>query len=322
MALVLASQSPRRRQLMELITADFEVQVSQVDEHGITAPDPAALAGALAKAKCLAVAALESSNFSANNHIRLAAPIDADELEKLFRHRITTRTRVEFSPESGRAAARRERLLEGIVLNSSPVAVPPEELAQAVLDAALNRNIALPPTGATAALLLKKRVIYAAAAMPERFPDWSREEVWKELLQETVVPCGIRNFSDLEKLPWNDLLRNCLGRETILELDRYAPAFFRTPGGRELKIDYAAEPPSVAVRIQDLYGLDRHPSAAGKALKVELLSPAMRPVQITTDLPGFWRGSWALVRKEMRARYPKHDWPEHPELGGTPGRNR
>jgi len=270
----------------------------------------------------LAVAALENSAFSANNHIRLAAPISAEDVEKLFGHRIVSRTRVDFSPESGRATARRERLLEGIVLNSSPAAVPPEELAQAVLDAALNRNIAMPPAGAAAALLLKKRIIFAAAVAPERFPDWSQAEIWRQFLQENIVPCGIRNFNDLEKLPWHDLLRNALGREVLMELDRCAPALFRTPGGRELKIDYAGDIPTAAVRIQDLYGLDKHPCAAGRALKLELLSPAMRPVQITTDLPGFWRGSWTLVRKEMRSRYPKHDWPEHPESAAAPGRKK
>jgi ATP-dependent helicase HrpB len=98
-------------------------------------------------------------------------------------------------------------------------------------------------------------------------------------------------------------------------LEGEAPTHFEAPTGSRVPIDYEAEGgPKIAIRVQELFGLDRHPAIAGGKipLVVELLSPAHRPVQTTRDLPGFWRGSYAAVRAEMRGRYPKHPWPDDP----------
>jgi len=98
-------------------------------------------------------------------------------------------------------------------------------------------------------------------------------------------------------------------------LEAEAPTHFVAPSGSSVPIDYGAEDgPKISVRVQELFGLDRHPAIAGGriALVVELLSPAQRPVQVTRDLPGFWRGSYAAVRSEMRGRYPRHPWPDDP----------
>src|SRR6185503_18557798 len=98
-------------------------------------------------------------------------------------------------------------------------------------------------------------------------------------------------------------------------LDDEAPTHFAAPSGSSVPIEYEAEEgPKLSIRVQELFGLDRHPSIAkGKvALVVELLSPAHRPVQVTRDLPGFWRGSYAAVKAEMRGRYPRHPWPDDP----------
>ena len=95
-------------------------------------------------------------------------------------------------------------------------------------------------------------------------------------------------------------------------LDRVAPQHFVTPLGRKVPIDYGSDPPTVALRLQELFGQTIHPVVGGRALKLTLLSPAGRPVQVTTDLPGFWATSYGDVRKDMRGRYPKHPWPEDP----------
>ena len=98
-------------------------------------------------------------------------------------------------------------------------------------------------------------------------------------------------------------------------LEAEAPTHFEAPTGSRVPIDYEAEAgPKIAIRVQELFGLDRHPAIAGGKipLLIELLSPAHRPVQMTRDLPGFWRGSYAVVRAEMRGRYPKHPWPDDP----------
>jgi len=95
-------------------------------------------------------------------------------------------------------------------------------------------------------------------------------------------------------------------------VDRLAPPGFVTPLGRKVAIEYNEGGPEISVRLQELFGVTRHPTSAGVPLKITLLSPAQRPVQVTRDLPGFWEGSYGDVRKEMRAQYPKHPWPEDP----------
>ena len=95
--------------------------------------------------------------------------------------------------------------------------------------------------------------------------------------------------------------------------DRLVPATLTTAAGRTVEIDYQRDNPTVSVRVQDVFGTVTHPTIAnGLPLTIELLSPADRPIQITNDLPGFWSGSWAMVRKELAGRYPKHQWPADP----------
>ena len=98
------------------------------------------------------------------------------------------------------------------------------------------------------------------------------------------------------------------------ELDRLAPASVAIGAGRRLRVDYRPDQPTAHVRIQDMFGTDEHPTVAGGRvpLVLQLLSPAGRPVQVTADLPGFWAGSYAAVRKELAGRYPKHRWPADP----------
>ena len=98
-------------------------------------------------------------------------------------------------------------------------------------------------------------------------------------------------------------------------LDAEAPTHFTAPTGSQVPIDYdAAQGPTLSIRVQELFGLGTHPAIAGGRvpLTIELLSPAQRPVQVTRDLPGFWRGSYADVKTEMRGRYPRHPWPDDP----------
>ena len=105
-------------------------------------------------------------------------------------------------------------------------------------------------------------------------------------------------------------------------LEADAPTHVQAPTGSRIPVDYGApEGPALAVRVQELFGLDEHPSIAGGRvpLILHLLSPAQRPIQITRDLPGFWRGSWAAVKADMRGQYPKHPWPDDP-LSAPPTR--
>jgi ATP-dependent helicase HrpB len=159
-------------------------------------------------------------------------------------------------------------------------------------------------------------VMFLRAHEGSEWPDLSdtalgdtRAEWLEPILSDKVSLAGISagDLSDtvMALLPWDLRAR----------LDREAPTHFEAPTGTMLAIDYEAEEgPKISVRLQELFGLNTHPSIAkGKlALVVELLSPAHRPVQVTRDLPGFWRGSYAAVRTDLRGRYPRHPWPDDP----------
>ncbi len=96
------------------------------------------------------------------------------------------------------------------------------------------------------------------------------------------------------------------------DLEQLVPDHLELPTGRSVKVDYSGELPTAAVRVQDLFGVTVHPTAGGTPIRLELLSPADRPIQVTADLPGFWAGTWSDVKKEMAGRYPKHRWPDDP----------
>ena len=260
----------------------------------------------------LAVARLGGSG-SDTQTILLAAPLDRAELELHFADSIRTSTRIVFNPDTGRVTAKEERKLGGIVLSEGSCAADPAEVAQAVAAAALDRNVEIPPRTDAAACRFLDRVRFARRLDPEHYPDWENEN-WRQWWSERAAASPIRSFAELEKLPWLDMMRADLGSDTLRRLDREYPPVFKPPRGNEIRIDYSQELPTLPVRIQSLYTLDVHPCVGTKRLplKLELLSPANRPVQLTSDLPGFWRGTWKIVRKEMKSRYPKHLWPEDP----------
>jgi ATP-dependent helicase HrpB len=137
-----------------------------------------------------------------------------------------------------------------------------------------------------------------------------------ERLEEWLAPQlkGVRSATEWRAFDALPALRAMMDWGQMQTLDREAPARFVTPLGREIDIDYSGEVPEISLRLQEMFGVTRHPSVAGRPLRVTLLSPAGRPVQTTMDLPGFWANSYADVRKDMRGRYPKHPWPEDPTV--------
>ncbi len=143
------------------------------------------------------------------------------------------------------------------------------------------------------------------AALAAQSEDWLVPALYDKIsLKEVSRRRSVRRAC-MALLPW----------ELRARLEREAPTHFEAPTGTMLAIDYEAEQgPTIAVRLQELFGLNTHPSIAKGAvpLVLELLSPAQRPVQVTRDLPGFWRGSYAAVRSDLRGRYPRHPWPEDP----------
>ncbi len=262
----------------------------------------------------LAIARLDAHS-AGKSVIRLAAPISRESVEKLFADRIATHHLVELSPDC-RATGFAVTKLGSIVLNKKPESAAPYALTSAILAEAIRRGIALPPADDKKATQLLERVRFAHTRESDAYPDWG-ENIWQKILQqeETAMLLGkVRDLAELAKQPWFNVMRQMLGETTFQQLERAYPAEFRTAAGATHPIDYTHETPQCSVKIQELYGQDVHPTV-GKMklpLRLELLSPAGRPVQITCDLPGFWRGSWEAVRREMKSRYPKHLWAEDP----------
>jgi ATP-dependent helicase HrpB len=251
----------------------------------------------LARAEWLAVA--ETQGMAAGARILSAAPIDSGEVESLFADRIETKRSVRFDPATGRIEALRERRLGAIRLSSGPdSAADPAEIEKALLEGVREHGLDLLPWSGTAQAL-RTRAAYAGNESLSDARLLAELDAWLPGLLG-----GKRRLDAVEGL--TNALNNLLGWDGQKALDRLAPPRFETPEGSSYAIDYAAEGgPTVEVRVQALYGLDTHPVLG-------VTSPAGRPIQTTRDLPGFWKGSWAAVAKEMRGRYPRHPWPEDP----------
>jgi ATP-dependent helicase HrpB len=149
-----------------------------------------------------------------------------------------------------------------------------------------------------------------------QWPDLS-DETLEKTAEDWLAPflIGKTGLSDLDDETFRQALTALMEWPMQQRVEAEAPAFFTAPTGNRHAIDYEAqEGPVLAIRVQELFGLETHPSVAqGRIpLVLHLLSPAHRPIQITRDLPGFWKGSWAAVKSEMKGRYPKHVWPDDP----------
>ncbi|MGA8613527.1 MAG: ATP-dependent helicase HrpB [Xanthobacteraceae bacterium] len=271
-------------------------------------------ASSLAREPFLAVAELAGSATAAR--ILLAAPIALADIEARFADRIEAREEVTFDAASLSLRGRRSRRLGALVLSEQPFAVSPGEEAAQRLAAGI-AGVGLDRLPWTKALRQwRDRVMFLRASEGDEWPDLSDAALGKTA-GEWLAPALTTKtaFSELTAEELEATLSQLLSWPLKRRLEAEAPTHFEAPTGSRVPIDYQAEGgPKIAIRVQELFGLDRHPAIAGGkvALLIDLLSPAHRPVQTTRDLPGFWRGSYAAVRSEMRGRYPKHPWPDDP----------
>ena len=244
--------------------------------------------------------------------IRQAAVLEEAALEALHGARIRRARVCVWDARAGRVRARVETRLDALVLADAPWPdVPAEDRARAALEGV--RRLGLDACGMTpAARRLQARIAFARARGTD-LPDVSDAALLARA-DDWLLPFlgGIATAADLAALDLAGPLRDALDWGRQRTLDRLAPAEFVTPLGRRIPIDYDGGTPAIAVRMQEMFGVTSHPVAAGAPLRITLLSPARRPLQVTTDLPGFWAGAYAEVRKEMRGRYPRHPWPEDP----------
>ena len=264
-------------------------------------------ASPLAREAWLAVA--EVGGMAAGARILAAAPIGQAAVESLFAERIRSGTEIAFDPATGAVRASQDRRLGAILLSGGQDSrADPAAIEAALLEGVRMHGLDL-LAWSESARALRKRAAFARAADPS-IPDLG-DAALLATLDDWLPPllAGKRRLGDVDPGQFETLL----GWDARKALDRIAPSHFETPAGSRHAIDYDAEAgPTVTVRVQALFGLAEHPSAGSVPLVLALTSPAGRPIQTTRDLPGFWRGSWAAVAKEMRGRYPKHPWPDDP----------
>jgi ATP-dependent helicase HrpB len=246
----------------------------------------------------------------------LAAPLALEDIEARFGDRVETRDEVHFDAATAAMRARQSRRLGAVVLAERVRPVEPSEdtallLAEGIARLGIDR---LPWT--TPLRQWRDRVMFLRGAEGEGWPDLS-DPALAAGVRDWLVPAlsGKTALAQLAPGELADALMTLVPWRLKRRLETEAPTHFAAPSGSRAPIDYAnADGPTLAIRVQELFGLDRHPTIAGGRvpLVLELLSPAQRPVQVTRDLPGFWRGSYAAVRSELRGRYPRHPWPDDP----------
>ncbi len=267
---------------------------------------------ALAGAPFLVVADLTGS--ANQGRIRSAASLDAAEIETLFAAHITSDTTLTFDAATGSVRARRQRRLDALRLADETAPVTDlEAAAQLLAEAAIKRPGAL--NWSKDQIALRARATFLHQTLGADWPDLSDAALGADPAWLVPHLLGETRLSSIGPDHLGAALDGILPWARRQEIDRLLPSHFHAPSGSHLPIDYAAENgPALEIRVQELFGLDRHPSIANGRLPLllVLLSPAHRPIQTTRDLPGFWRGSWKDVQKDLKGRYPRHPWPDDP----------
>ncbi|MDB2407508.1 ATP-dependent helicase HrpB [Jannaschia sp.] len=260
---------------------------------------------ALAAARLIVACDLDGDRTEAR--VRRALPLSEAELRAVHGDRIAWVDVCAWSDRHRRVETRRREMLDAIALDDRAWGeAPPDAIARAALDGV--RALGIDCLDWTKrARLLRARI--AAAGLRD-----VSDEALLAVAEDWLLPYlgGIRDAAGLARLDPHEALSAWLGWDDGVHLDRRAPAAWTTPLGRRVPIDYAPDIPTLSLRLQEVLGVTTHPRIGDTALRLELLSPARRPVAITRDLPGFWAGAYADMRRDMRAQYPRHPWPEDP----------
>ncbi len=268
---------------------------------------------ALAREQFLAIG--EIAGRAASARILLAAPLTLEDVEAVASASIEVADELAFDRASASLRARRRRRLGALILAEQTLAVPQDdEAALALARGVLSLGVERLPWN-KALRQWRDRVMFLRRAEGDVWPDLSDAALAQGPAWLAPFLLGKTRLDEIAAEDMSEALHAAIPHDLVRRLDADAPTSFRAPTGTEAPIDYDAEGgPAIALRVQELFGLSEHPSVAGGRipLTLRLLSPAHRPIQITRDLPGFWRGSWAAVRSDLRGRYPRHIWPEDP----------
>lgn len=268
----------------------------------------AAMAPGLALSGARLIVATELDGDAREATVRQAVAISEAEVRGLYADRIAWVEVCEWSRREGRVVSRRQERLGALVLDDRHWDAPPDMVARAALEGV--RLLGLPWSPAARRLRARARL-----ARGEGWPGVEDAELLATA-EDWLLPhlTGVKSEAEIRGVDLVPALQSLIGWDRLAEMDRLVPGSFETPLGRKIPIDYEGEVPAIEVRLQEMFGVTVHPvvGAARMPVRVTLLSPAQRPVQVTTDLPRFWVTSYADVRKDMRGAYPRHPWPEDP----------
>ena len=230
---------------------------------------------------------------------------------------VDERVRLEWDSDRDDLVERVERRLGGMQLGAiSRRPSPGDDTRAALMERVRATRLAVLGWSA-ASVSLRQRVAFLHRIVGDPWPEWSVAAL-VDTVDAWLAPYlpGATSRTDLERVDVGTVLRSQLPWPQGSQLDELAPERLELPTGRSVPIDYGTDDgqdePVARVRVQDLFGTTSHPTVGGRPIVLHLLSPADRPIQITSDLPGFWAGSWTEVRKELAGRYPKHQWPDDP----------
>ena len=247
--------------------------------------------------------------------IFLAAAYDRDTLIDQYADRLETRDQVVWAPRPKRVAAVRQNCLGALVVSTERLARPDPGAVQSALLAGIRVQGLECLPWSPKLRIWQKRVSFLHRTMGPDWPDLSDTHL-VDTLERWLAPfiAGMTQLRELQAVDLGRILRGKLNWRQQKALERLAPAALKVPSGRMIPVDYGADPPVMAVRLQEMFGLMKTPVLADgrQPVVVHMLSPAGRPVQITQDLAGFWQKGYNEVRKQLRGRYPKHYWPEDP----------
>ncbi len=257
--------------------------------------------------------------------IFLAAAYDQEALMEDFAHAVQTRERIEWDAHLQAVTSLKVQSLGALILKSDPIQQPdPQQVSAALIVGIRGTGIGcLPWTRRLREWQQRVVFLHRVFTDGEEWPDLS-DPALTASLQNWLLPfiAGVTRLSALKNIDFAGALGGLLSWRQRRKLEELAPTHLEVPSGSRIRLDYCGEVPVLAVRIQELFGCAETPRVAGgrRAVRLHLLSPAGRPMQVTEDLAGFWAGSYHQVKKDLKGRYPKHSWPDDP-LHATPTRS-
>jgi len=261
------------------------------------------------------IAAADMDDVGTDSRIRLAAPLALDKLIMHMQEEIVVESNIYWDTESKSVRGRLRKMLGALLLEETPLSRPQaDRVLQALLEGIRSEGLEILPW-TKAARQLQERTGFVRH-YDASWPDLSDKALIDSIEQWLAGYVeGMKSRSDLLKLNLKEILETMLTWDQRRELENSAPTHWTAPSGSRLAIDYSdRNAPSIAVRLQELFGLPETPRVAGGRipLTLHLLSPAQRPVQVTRDLASFWSNAYFDVRKDLKGRYPKHYWPDNP----------